>query len=136
MYNQQLLGIKIRELRTKNKFSQKTLSNLSGIPQSTLSALENGTGSVNIDKLGNLASALNTSLDDLLHESLVKYSNSSQEEDSFYFLKLQELLQSIKDEDILAEIDDFVGDYFEYKLLQKKKWKGYGGLTWTMKKKL
>jgi transcriptional regulator with XRE-family HTH domain/predicted Fe-Mo cluster-binding NifX family protein len=54
-----LLGLKLRELRTKRKFSLRALAERSGLNVNTLSLLENGKTSPSVSTLHQLAMALN-----------------------------------------------------------------------------
>lgn len=62
------IGIKIKELRTKNNLTQKDLGNKAGIPQTTISDWENLKSDQSIDSLSKIANAFNVSLVDLLKE--------------------------------------------------------------------
>lgn len=51
-------GESVRELRELQEFSQSQLSKLTGIPQSTLSAIENGRVNLGVERAKVLARAL------------------------------------------------------------------------------
>lgn len=57
--------LRIRELRQKLSLSQSALADRSGVPQTTISAIENGT-QPKANTLAKLSQALNVSMEDLL----------------------------------------------------------------------
>lgn len=63
------LGQKIRELRKRAGFSQRTLSDTSGVAYATLQDIEAGRGNPTIDTLFSLAKALGTTLEALTGQS-------------------------------------------------------------------
>ncbi len=61
-----LIGRNISNYRKSKNISTTTLSELSGVPQSTISRLENGQASFNVETLINLCEALKVTLYDVL----------------------------------------------------------------------
>lgn len=119
IYNSIELGQTIRKLRINKKLSQKELANKIDVPQSSISDFENGKGNFNIIKLSLIAETLNTNLDELLHQCLNKYNNNN-ENSSFYYMKLKELIFNL-DESTLISIDNFLDYYLECKSKLTKK---------------
>ena len=63
-------GIVIKRLRIKNNVSRTQISNLLKINLKTLSAYENGDRLVKIDVLYGLSLLFNTSIDEIISESM------------------------------------------------------------------
>ncbi|MDR1685181.1 MAG: helix-turn-helix domain-containing protein [Desulfovibrio sp.] len=61
-----VLGLRIRELRTKKKLTQEELSELSSINSKHFSAIERGMANITINNLDNIANSLNISIQTLL----------------------------------------------------------------------
>jgi transcriptional regulator with XRE-family HTH domain len=61
------VGEKIKKIRTGKEISQSRLSELSGVPQTTISNIEKGKVSPGIDKVILIAKALNVALEELLN---------------------------------------------------------------------
>ncbi|MGM9886716.1 MAG: helix-turn-helix domain-containing protein [Lactococcus sp.] len=58
-YKEQLkASVLLSELRTREDYTQKQLAELSGISQSTIARIENGTMNVTFDKLAELVNAM------------------------------------------------------------------------------
>lgn len=64
-----MFGSKIREYRTKNKMTQKSLASLVGISQTMVSKIEKGMRVPTDESLRNFSSVLGIPLDDLTTES-------------------------------------------------------------------
>ncbi|MGJ8729313.1 helix-turn-helix domain-containing protein [Listeria aquatica] len=62
------IGEKIKQYREKKGFSQTKLSDISGVPQSTISTIEIKSKAPDIYILNKLANALGIELNDLLKE--------------------------------------------------------------------
>ena len=62
LYNEELRRLKIakqvRELRLEQKFTQKNISEKTGMPQSVIARLESGEHSISLDTLSRIAYAL------------------------------------------------------------------------------
>ncbi len=118
MYDSIQVGKKIKELRNKKKFTQKTLSKKVGIPQSSLSKFENGENIFNINKIGIITDVLGIFLDDLFHDYLIKYSKSNTE--TYYDIRFKDLLFTLEEQQLVA-FDNFIDYYLECQLLLKNK---------------
>lgn len=68
------LGLKIKELRTKQGFTQDNLAAMVGVNTSHISNIENNHTKVSLNVLLAITNSLNTSIDFLLSE---QYTNSS-----------------------------------------------------------
>ena len=68
------LGLKIKELRTKQGFTQDNLAAMVGVNTSHISNIENNHTKVSLNVLLAITNSLNTSIDFLLAE---QYTNSS-----------------------------------------------------------
>ena len=68
---------RIRELRKAQKLSQQELATKLGVDRSTIAKWETGTNSPRIDKLRQLATVLNCSLDDLVSGKIAHQSKLS-----------------------------------------------------------
>lgn len=112
------IGEKVKFLRNQKNLSQKSLAKIVGVPQSSLSDFENGKNNFNIEKVGLIANVLNISLDDLLHDFLIKYTKTEKNETNFYDMKLDELLNNLNEHQ-LSLFDDFIDNYLECRLLNK-----------------
>ncbi|WP_459503045.1 helix-turn-helix domain-containing protein [Bacillus sp. C1] len=60
-------GEYIKELRKQKKYTQEDLARLSGTSASMISKIEKGSKSASVRKLKNIASALDTMMDDLVN---------------------------------------------------------------------
>lgn len=67
MIDYRQLGARIHEIRTRKKLSQEKLAELADISRQSVSRVENARKKVNIESLVAIASALNVSLDELVH---------------------------------------------------------------------
>ncbi len=65
------LGIKIKLLRLKQKYSQEKLAELANINKNSLGAIERGTSKPSIETLNNIAKALNIELKELVDVSKI-----------------------------------------------------------------
>lgn len=61
------IGIAIKQLRDEKKLSTNDLAKMTGISQSTISKLENGKRSADIDILNKIATALNTDINNIIN---------------------------------------------------------------------
>ncbi|WP_173444519.1 helix-turn-helix domain-containing protein [Selenomonas ruminantium] len=68
---------RIRELRKAQKLSQQELAAKLSVDRSTIAKWETGTNSPRIDKLRQLATVLNCSLDDLVSRKIAHQSKLS-----------------------------------------------------------
>lgn len=93
------LGARIAYYRESMGLSQQDFAKSLNVAQSSLSSLENGRmQTISIQKLEKIATALNVTLDQLLVDSLVKFSAPQKTKPkSFHYLKLKELLQHSTD---------------------------------------
>lgn len=66
-----IIGLKIRLLRTKLKYSQEKLAELANISRVALSAIERGESKPTVNTLASIANALNVSLAELVDTSKV-----------------------------------------------------------------
>lgn len=66
-----IIGLKIRLLRTKLKYSQEKLAELSNISATALGAIERGESKPTINTLARIADALNISLTELVDTSKI-----------------------------------------------------------------
>lgn len=112
--NTKALGIRIAHYRNEQGMSQKAFAIQIGVSQTTLSNLEKGkVETISIKKLEKIANLLNVTFDQLLVDSLDKFNNIpfSPAPRSIYFLKLQELMQHLTENQKLI-----VSKFFQYKL--------------------
>lgn len=68
------MGFKVKEIREERNMTQEELERKSGISRQTISAIENGKvkpGDVKVGTLMALASALNTTIDQIFFEQAV-----------------------------------------------------------------
>ena len=65
-YDHQVTGQVIRTLRLRKNMTQEELSNLSGVPRTHLSHIENGSKNANVTTLWRIAPALDMRLSELL----------------------------------------------------------------------
>ena len=68
------MGFKVKEIREERNMTQEELERKSGISRQTISAIENGKvkpGDVKVGTLMALASALNTTIDQIFFERAV-----------------------------------------------------------------
>lgn len=86
------VGKRIKELRTLQKLSLRTLSKKCGLSANTISLIERGENSATVSSLEKIANALNVSIDELFHKNPRK---------SIFHLKNQ---QGLKKTDINFEI--------------------------------
>ena len=80
------LGLKIKELRTKQGFTQDNLAAMVGVNTSHISNIENNHTKVSLNVLLAITNSLNTSIDFLLSE---QYTNS-------YLALYNEIIRKIK----------------------------------------
>ncbi len=66
-----IIGLKIRLLRTKRKYSQEKLAELADLSKNALGAIERGESKPTINTLAGIADALNVSLSELVDTSKV-----------------------------------------------------------------
>lgn len=66
-----IIGLKIRLLRTKLKYSQEKLAELAGVNKNTVGGIERGENSPTIEMLARLAKALDVELTELVDTSKV-----------------------------------------------------------------
>lgn len=120
MYDSVQIGKRIRELRNNKNLSQDALAKKAGVPQSSLSAFENGKNIFNIEKVGKIADSLGISLDDLFHDYLLRYSDNVNNE-TYYDVKLKDLLYTLEEQQLVA-FDNFIDFYLECQLLLKNRY--------------
>lgn len=66
------IGQRVKQERERYGWSQAHLSDISGVPQTTISTIESRTKSPNVIVLNKLAKSLGTTVDDLLTEEVTK----------------------------------------------------------------
>jgi len=66
LYNSEVTGRVIRELRLRKGLSQETLSSLAGIARSHLAMIESGSKKANVETLWRIADALGLRLSELI----------------------------------------------------------------------
>ena len=114
MYDVVALGKKVKFFRKQKKFSQKELAKQIKASQSNISNLEHGKNKFNIDKLSEIAHALDVTLDDLLRDSLVVHQNSNKDT-TIYDMELKNLIASFNNTQLLKTLH-FLEYYHDYKL--------------------
>ncbi len=110
MYDSIRLGKKVNHFRKQKKISQQDLADKIGDSQSNISNLENGKNKFNIEKLSEIANALDVTLDDLLEDSLIIHQNNKKDT-TFYDVELKNLIYSFNEYQLL-KILHFL-DYFQ-----------------------
>lgn len=86
------LGLRIKEQREYSHISQKELGAKIGICESSISYYENGTKTPSIENLIKLATALETTPNELLRD----YINLNDEDDLYYYKYLIDFLGDLK----------------------------------------
>lgn len=76
MIDYEIIGLRVKHHRIRNKFSQEDLADMIGMSRISISCLERGERLPSLDSLVNLANALQVSANDLLGENLL-YSEGS-----------------------------------------------------------
>lgn len=73
-YDNKIIGKQIKKYRLANNYSVKKLSELSGISESYIRAIEHGgnseSSSISMDKICKIAEVLNVSLDDIAYTNI------------------------------------------------------------------
>lgn len=82
-YDNKVIGNQIQKYRLSRNFSVKRLSDITGISQSYIRELENGganeNSSISMEKICNLAEALNVTLDDIAYTNIEHADNSNKD---------------------------------------------------------
>lgn len=120
MFDAYSLGKKLKHYRNKNNLSQKALADKVNMKQNTISGLENGKiNSFSIYKLSKIAEILNITLDDLLCDSINKFSldNNTIIKNSVYEIKLKDLLSTLNDYQLLV-FSEYFDDFLNYKNIE------------------
>lgn len=114
MYDAITLGKKVNYFRKQKNISQKDLANMIHASQSNISNLEHGKNKFNIEKLSEIAAALDVTLDDLLEDSLSIHQNNK-ENSTFYDVELKNLINSFNNHQLLKTLH-FLDYYQDCKL--------------------
>lgn len=75
----QIIGTRIREIRSKKKWSQAKLAEKSGVEPSYVSHIERGVAKLSLPTLISIANALGSTLDELVYDNLKKSAYISDE---------------------------------------------------------
>lgn len=89
------LGKRIREKRREKKWTQEYLAEIAGIEPSYLSHIERAVTKFSLPTLMKIANALETTLDELIYDSLSKNAHITTR-------KIAALLEDCTDEELLA----------------------------------
>ena len=88
------IGKTIQHIRDSKAISQRELSQLSKIPQATISKIENNTTKINIETLEKIANALNISSFKILYMTALEKNDISKEKMEL-LKKLQPLIEKL-----------------------------------------
>jgi transcriptional regulator with XRE-family HTH domain len=95
-----LIGIKIKELRTKQNYSQEEVADILNVSQSTYSRIENGSTSAWINYIDRLSDLYNIAIDDFLKLDRVIPQNKF-EEDNLINRLIEQYETRLKEKDNL-----------------------------------
>lgn len=116
-YNHRKLGERVSLYRNISKLSQKEFASMCGLSQGYIGNLERGVGrSVSMETLNVIAEKLNVSIDDLLVDSLAKYSQAFDIADiNFYEKEIKENISTFTVEQ-LKLYSQFLEKFRQYKI--------------------
>ena len=92
------IGIKIRELRKKHKWTQDNLAEVAMVEPSNISHIERGATKVSLPTLVRLANALGSSLDEIVYGSIIVNDHISNK-------KINELLEDMSASELMAMVE-------------------------------
>lgn len=114
IFDAKSLGENVKKYRNEKALTQKGLAQIVSMPQSTIAKLEKGNlDNFTIDKLDKVANALDITLDDLLNESVEKYTKISGS-NAKYRQKLKDSIH-ILNENQISEFNKFIKEFIIYK---------------------
>ncbi|MFH6995950.1 helix-turn-helix domain-containing protein [Flavobacterium sp. FlaQc-48] len=89
------IGIRIKRIRIEKGFSQENMATELGLTQPSYARLEKEGAQISINRLINIAKILNTSVSDLIDESILKVKDEKHSEN----LEInKEYIETLKDE--------------------------------------
>lgn len=103
------LGENIQKYRYENKLTQKQLAEKCGLSRSYIGDIERGLGkSIKVENILLICKALNVTIDDLVHDSLKKYSRQNTDSKIIHDINKEITTFTDKQLTIFSEIVDIL----------------------------
>lgn len=106
---------KLKALRKEQNLTTYELGQLCGMPQSTVSKLENGKRRLDLKALTKLAKALNVNVNELLedeNENEIEETSTQIDEISEESIEVQNRINGEEMKDITREVNDIMGKFY------------------------